>query len=987
MKRYLSIIFLSYLLLLPGIVQGQDLRKKFGTTSSDCAMALNRAITQSEGGQHFDAYQSALEAFTADPSNELAAYWVALTAAAIGKVDETYTMYQKVVALAEKESNYNGGTLSNVAIDACINLGLLYGRMKDGPMSGYWFSKAILLDLKDSHGMQWKAWRNMAITSHIMGDNLSAAMQAAEGREIAPNRIEDSMVDDFFNRAVDQPSIQLLHVLKAPPPAVFPEAKHASYLTLLEELSGYLSAMETPLAMVSSTSLNRLYLFYADQDYAVVVNGASFTFEQKMTPLQIKKALMPYKKLFAITSEKLFYVLNEDLEITRTYPLPGKPSDFDVCMATSQVFLLIDEKLNILQLDSGKVTESEIVGQKVAVDSQNRVVYTFYKESARRMSPDMVIVGGRPVFFHQNSNPNDDLDLLIQSAYTDKGDTKVAAFREKAAWNPRHLTLSPDNKFIAVTGGGGYRGPKGGGYGVGIIPAHALGELENYYPADAYPVMTAFNPVTSQVALLCTKGIYLFHRGHPKATDVIEGEFSGPLAWSPDGTHLFAVNDNGHTLVFENKTDEEDRKRFVLKQKELQQREENPKATASLAPESQKSKWDRSLRNFEPASTLSKAIKHASKSVKENPLTADALPHWTLTRDYTANQQQVATVLELYKSLSPKDAGVTLYQTNLFLKDAPEYIPAQLLKAECMMMIGGQSQAIPLLLQCIQEDAGRTSITTDALRILAVAYARENQDAESLSCFAWGLEIDPGDLPTREAAVRMLNKHDIAFGSGGQSSPPDQIDPLLNVSVVPDTPLSGEEIYASAVSRTVVIETNKTSGSGVFISRTGHVLTCSHVVPQSSGEIRLTYFRVENGKITKEVETTANRIWESKGDDLALLRIKTGPELESVLPLATQAPKPGTKVYALGSPGMGNYNLRQTLSEGIIASADRIIAGQKLIQHTAAVNPGNSGGPLLSPFGEIIGIVTSKAELENVSFAIPAARIIEIFKENPQLLK
>jgi serine protease Do len=84
---------------------------------------------------------------------------------------------------------------------------------------------------------------------------------------------------------------------------------------------------------------------------------------------------------------------------------------------------------------------------------------------------------------------------------------------------------------------------------------------------------------------------------------------------------------------------------------------------------------------------------------------------------------------------------------------------------------------------------------------------------------------------------------------------------------------------------------------------------------------------------------------------------------------------------------MGNYNLRQTLSEGIIASADRIIAGQKLIQHTAAVNPGNSGGPLLSPFGEIIGIVTSKAELENVSFAIPAARIIEILKENPQLLK
>ena len=49
------------------------------------------------------------------------------------------------------------------------------------------------------------------------------------------------------------------------------------------------------------------------------------------------------------------------------------------------------------------------------------------------------------------------------------------------------------------------------------------------------------------------------------------------------------------------------------------------------------------------------------------------------------------------------------------------------------------------------------------------------------------------------------------------------------------------------------------------------------------------------------------------------------------------------------------------------------------LQHTAAVNAGNSGGPLLDAHGQVVGIVTLKAELENVSFAIPAGRLREVF--------
>ena len=51
------------------------------------------------------------------------------------------------------------------------------------------------------------------------------------------------------------------------------------------------------------------------------------------------------------------------------------------------------------------------------------------------------------------------------------------------------------------------------------------------------------------------------------------------------------------------------------------------------------------------------------------------------------------------------------------------------------------------------------------------------------------------------------------------------------------------------------------------------------------------------------------------------------------------------------------------------------------MQHTAAVNPGNSGGPLLNEYGFLIGIVTRKADLENVSFAIPAPQIKSVYSK------
>ena len=92
--------------------------------------------------------------------------------------------------------------------------------------------------------------------------------------------------------------------------------------------------------------------------------------------------------------------------------------------------------------------------------------------------------------------------------------------------------------------------------------------------------------------------------------------------------------------------------------------------------------------------------------------------------------------------------------------------------------------------------------------------------------------------------------------------------------------------------------------------------------------------------------------------------------------------EPGNKglLEELGSPGLGREVLEQSISEGLVSSNKRRLDGAVYLQHSAAVNPGNSGGPLLDEFGRVVGIVTLKARLENVGFAVPAETIRAVFQ-------
>ena len=135
--------------------------------------------------------------------------------------------------------------------------------------------------------------------------------------------------------------------------------------------------------------------------------------------------------------------------------------------------------------------------------------------------------------------------------------------------------------------------------------------------------------------------------------------------------------------------------------------------------------------------------------------------------------------------------------------------------------------------------------------------------------------------------------------------------------------------------------------SGLSISRDGLILTNAHVVGKSK---RVTI--VLNNTI--EVFGEVKRV--NKKRDVALIKVPL--RIPNVLPLRTRPAESLEKVYAIGSPL--EEALKSTVTTGIVSAVRKSTrTGLVLIQSDAAISPGNSGGPLLDRFGNVIGISVS----------------------------
>jgi serine protease Do len=159
---------------------------------------------------------------------------------------------------------------------------------------------------------------------------------------------------------------------------------------------------------------------------------------------------------------------------------------------------------------------------------------------------------------------------------------------------------------------------------------------------------------------------------------------------------------------------------------------------------------------------------------------------------------------------------------------------------------------------------------------------------------------------------------------------------------------TANRVYAKVNPAVVTVRGKNGYGTGFLISSDGYIVTNAHVV---KGEPAVLTVMMANGKTEIAADVVG---FATGGVDLALLKINLRKNFPTIQFGDASAVRVGDSVYAIGTPiTESNHN---TFTSGMVSAIRE--DGQQ-IQHSAAINQGNSGGPLINDKGELIGVNTS----------------------------
>jgi Tfp pilus assembly protein PilF len=154
-------------------------------------------------------------------------------------------------------------------------------------------------------------------------------------------------------------------------------------------------------------------------------------------------------------------------------------------------------------------------------------------------------------------------------------------------------------------------------------------------------------------------------------------------------------------------------------------------------------------------------------------------------------------------------------------------------------------------------------------------------------------------------------------------------------------------------------------GSGFFINKEGYLITNYHVLTGSDSAI---------------IKTIENKIYNIRGilaedrmGDLIMVKVDIPADSVRYLKISKECPREGSNIIVIGSP----LGLEHTISNGIVSSIRDIENVDKLIQITAPISPGSSGGPVLNEMGKVIGVASyNMIGGQNLNFAIPGQKVL-----------
>jgi S1-C subfamily serine protease len=179
----------------------------------------------------------------------------------------------------------------------------------------------------------------------------------------------------------------------------------------------------------------------------------------------------------------------------------------------------------------------------------------------------------------------------------------------------------------------------------------------------------------------------------------------------------------------------------------------------------------------------------------------------------------------------------------------------------------------------------------------------------------------------------------------------------------PSATTAFEGLYRRTIDSVTLVETTSGSGSGWVVDERGRIVTNEHVV---GGDARV------DVRYSRDEWRSAEVLGTDPIGDLAVVEPSNPPGYAAPLPLSVESPPVGSDVAILGAP----FGLPGSLSVGVVSATNRLLespTGSAIpgaIQVDATANPGNSGGPILSLDGAVVGVVNSGAGIA-VNFGIP----------------
>lgn len=185
---------------------------------------------------------------------------------------------------------------------------------------------------------------------------------------------------------------------------------------------------------------------------------------------------------------------------------------------------------------------------------------------------------------------------------------------------------------------------------------------------------------------------------------------------------------------------------------------------------------------------------------------------------------------------------------------------------------------------------------------------------------------------------------------------------LVSTPGLAQTSSTGSNIYERVSPATVLIKTENSAGTGFIVRPDGTIVTAFHVI---DGATRV---GIKTG--SGEIFDNLSLLVKDERRDIAIIKIP-GFELPTVELGNSNDVQPGQPIFVVGNP-LGAEELRSTMTDGIVSGIRDFGEGYKVIQISAPISKGNSGGPVLDDKGRVIGVAVFKIVAgESLNFAVP----------------